>query len=102
VYNRIKVAIDPFFIRFDDETLARYSGDVAEGDDPLPSGEYGPFCPIAIKVIKNNPILAFIIKINQSFESNDIYLTNQTKSNNIVIARIKTGYCLERMTLKSW
>lgn len=52
MYNRIKVAIDPFFIRFDDETLARYSGDVAEGDDPLPSGEYGPFCPIAIKVTK--------------------------------------------------
>ena len=81
VYNRIKVAIDPFFIRFDDETLARYSGDVAEGDDPLPSGEYGPFCPIAIKVTKIILYL-FNIKIKQSFESNDICLTNQTKSNN--------------------
>ncbi|KAL4506760.1 hypothetical protein ABPG72_001181 [Tetrahymena utriculariae] len=48
VYNRIKVQLDPFFLKCDEEeNIARTSNDVQEGDDPVPLGEYGPFCPIA-------------------------------------------------------
>ncbi|EGR31735.1 hypothetical protein IMG5_103090 [Ichthyophthirius multifiliis] len=49
VYNRIRVQLDPFFIRFDTEELARYPADVGEEDDPITWGEYGSYCPIIFK-----------------------------------------------------
>ena len=51
VYNNIRTAIDPFFIRYDDESLVKVAGDINEedGDFPLTWGEYGPYCPVTLK-----------------------------------------------------
>jgi adenylate/nucleoside-diphosphate kinase len=49
VYNRVRTALDPFFVRADDETLVRTTADEQEDDDPLPWGEYGPYCPVTLR-----------------------------------------------------
>lgn len=51
VYNNIRTAIDPFFIKADDDGFVKVAGDVDEegGDFPLTWGEYGPFCPVTLK-----------------------------------------------------
>ena len=51
LFNRIRVQLDPFFIKYDDEALNKYPADInEEEDDPLPWGEYANFCPIIYKV----------------------------------------------------
>jgi adenylate/nucleoside-diphosphate kinase len=46
VWVRVQTEIDPFYIRTDDENLVRGPGDIQEGDDPLPLGDYAHFCPV--------------------------------------------------------
>lgn len=49
VFTRVRRDLDPFFIRVDDENLVRGVADLQEGDDPLPWGDYGPYCPVTLK-----------------------------------------------------
>ena len=35
VLVRVRTALDPFYIRVDDESLVRVPGDVQEGEDPI-------------------------------------------------------------------
>lgn len=44
VWTRVRTILDPFYIRVDDESLVRTVGDLQDGDDPLPMGDYATFC----------------------------------------------------------
>ena len=47
--NKVRTQIDPYFIRPDDEAMVRVQADVnEEEDDPIPWGEYGPYCPATL------------------------------------------------------
>ena len=53
MFNKIRTAIDPFYVKVDDENNIRVSGDInEEEDDPLPWGEFGPYCPVTM--VKDN------------------------------------------------
>lgn len=48
VLIRVRTQLDPFYLRVDDESLVRTPGDIQEGDDPLPSGNYANFCAFTL------------------------------------------------------
>lgn len=43
------MALDPFYIRADDEALVRGPADVQEGEEPIPYGDYAHYCPVTLK-----------------------------------------------------
>jgi adenylate/nucleoside-diphosphate kinase len=49
VWVRVQTELDPFYVRADDEALVRGPADVQEGDDPLPAGDFGPFCAVTYR-----------------------------------------------------
>lgn len=48
VFNRVRIQLDPFYIKADSEDLVRGPGDVQEGDDPLQYGDYAHYCPVTL------------------------------------------------------
>ncbi|CAD8103243.1 unnamed protein product [Paramecium sonneborni] len=49
VWSRVRLALDPFQIRVDDEGLVRVPGDVQEGEEPIPYGDYANYCPVTLQ-----------------------------------------------------
>jgi len=47
VLNRIRLEIDPFFLRVDNPDDVRVSADLGEEDKKLPKGDFGDFCPVS-------------------------------------------------------
>lgn len=43
------MALDPFYIKVDDESIVRIPSDVQEGEDPLVFGDCANYCPVTLQ-----------------------------------------------------
>lgn len=48
ILNQVLLAVDPFYIRVDRETDIVVQDDLGENDEPVPWGDYGPYCPVTL------------------------------------------------------
>jgi len=42
------LAVDPFYIRIDREDEVMLPSELDENTEPVPWGEYGPYCPVCL------------------------------------------------------
>lgn len=64
VFTRIRLEIDPFFVKVDDSENCRTSADLSgeDGEFKLPKSDFGDYCPVTY--IKDN----WIVRGNQENE----------------------------------